>query len=79
LCRLWRLRPNDESEIIISQLSKKWAYNIIHLRYKMLIRQVPDYRILSIPQIIQELMKRYNLTNPNEVKSLQEKYDIENW
>jgi hypothetical protein len=79
ILKLWKLRPNDESEIIISQLSKKWSYNIIHNRYKMLIRQVPDYRILSIPQILQELRKRYNLTNSNEVKALEEKCDINNW
>jgi hypothetical protein len=45
----------------------------------MLIRQIPDYRILSIPQLLQELMKRYNLTHSEEVKALEERCDAQNW
>ncbi len=70
--------PQDESEITLSQLSKKWAYKAIQVRWKVLLKHAPDHQNKSLPDNLKALIKHFDLKK-KDIEKIKKQIEEEGW
>lgn len=70
--------PQDESEITFSQISKKWAYQVILFRWRVLLKHAKDYQNKSLAENIKALVKHFELTK-KDIKNITAQIEEEGW
>lgn len=59
--RIWVLRPRDDTDFLVSRLSKSWPPHTVHYHYKKLKNEVVDSRVWPLPRVLKQLMQNYEV------------------
>jgi hypothetical protein len=78
LVKVYNMHPQDESEITFSQLSKKWIYKVIQIRWKVLLKYAPDNQNKTLPENLKALVKHFDLKK-KDIKKIAEQIEEEGW
>jgi len=78
LVKICLKQPRRTEDISLgTKISKQWQGNVILCKYRQLLNSIIDSRVLSLQEVLIQLMKKYNITHEKLKKISQKKSFIE--
>jgi len=78
LLKIYKNHPEDESEVLFSNLSKTWPATIIYPKWKLLKKFVTDSETLSFKKLIGKLLQSFKL-DEDKINNIFSKEEFQEW